>query len=227
MNEQTISKNLEGLDEDQLYAVTRRDGKYLVLAGSGSGKSRVLTHRVAYLIEKKVNPWEIVSISFTNKASNELSERIVKLVGEKGLEVNMGTFHSLCTRILLRNQGALNMENMTIISEDDSKKIVAEIAEAHGFLKDSIREVQNFINYCGNHGIYPEDYERLEFQSRFPRDFLNIHEEYTRFKQRVGYVDFDDLLGLTHKLFKLRPDILKVYAGQYKYIMVNFVGRLM
>lgn len=209
------------LNEKQRYGATRQDGKYLVLAGSGSGKTTLITYRVAYLIEMGVKPWEIVSISFTNKAASELTERIVKLVGEKGQDVNTGTFHSLCTRILLKNQGALNMENLTVISENDSESMIKEIAESYGYLKEATNDIFSFIKYCGNEGLYPEDLLDEETREKYPADFLAIHEEYTNQKRRIGYVDFDDLLGLTHKLFKLRPDILETYSKKYKYIILD------
>lgn len=221
LQQQRIDNILNQLDEKQRYAATREDGKYLLLAGAGSGKSRTVIHRVAYLIEKGVNPWEIVSISFTNKAANELVERLTKLVGEKSLEVNTGTFHSLCTRILLRNQGALNMENMTILSEDDSDKIIRELSENYGYMKDATYDIKKFISHCGNEGYYPEDMERLGYGDKFPRDYISIFTEYTEHKRHVGYVDFDDLLGLTYKLFKLRPDILNEYASRYRYIIID------
>lgn len=221
LKEQRIEELLSGLDEPQRYAATRMDGKYLLLAGSGSGKSRSIVYRVAYLIEVGVKPWEIVSISFTNKASVELLERIVDLVGEEGHEVNTGTFHSLCTRILMRNQSALNIENMTIISETEVDGIIRDIGSSYGYMKDALVDIKHFIDYCGTNGIYPEDYDEYEIRNKYPADYVNIHEEYTLFKRRVGYVDFDDLLGLTYKLFQSRPDILEEYAKKYKYITID------
>ena len=123
-----IEKLLEDLNPKQREAATKIDGKYLVLAGAGSGKTTVLARRIAYLTMLGIKPWQIVALSFTKKASNEIAERVKGMIGEAALDVNMGTFHSLCMRILIKNQGALGMSNMTILDETEAKKIIFDIA---------------------------------------------------------------------------------------------------
>ena len=216
--------NITKLDfEKEMTCISVSSPNHLFLTGLyiPTHNTRVITYRVALLMDSGVKPWEIVSISFTNKAAKELTERIVNLVGERGADVNTGTFHSLCARILLRNQSALNIDNLTILSETDALKIQEEIAASYGYEKESLQEVIDFINYCGTEGIYPEDYEEYSLTETIKKDLLSIHTEYTNHKLRVGYVDFDDLLGLTHRLFKLRPDILEKYASQYRYVMCD------
>lgn len=220
-----IDALLEGLNAPQRQATTALEGKYLVLAAAGSGKTKILTNRIAYLIELGVQPWEIVGISFTKKASNEIQERVAKLIGEKALDVHMGTFHSLCMRILLRNQEALGMSNMTILDETEAKKVITDIAVTYGYLSDdSIYDIKTMIDRWGNAGKTVED---VKAENNTPEDMVNIYEEYSKFKRAVGYVDFNDILSLTHELFNIRPDILQQYSSKYKYVMVNIVGRPM
>jgi len=214
-----IEELLSGLNEKQKQAATAVDGKYLVLASAGSGKTRVLTTRIAYLIEIGIKPWEIVGISFTKKAANEIKERVQSVVGEDALDVNMGTFHSLCMRILLKNQAALGMNNVTILDDFESKKVIYDIAMTYGYMSDdSIYEIKSSIDRWGNEGWNSED---VRAQENVPKDIVDIFEEYSAFKRTVGYVDFNDILSLTSELFRVRPDILELYSSKYKYIMVD------
>ena len=157
INQERLDELLVGLNEQQVKAVKKRDGKYLVLASSGSGKTLVIAKRVAYLIAQGVKPYDIVAISFTRKASQELAERIQRLAGEPGLDVNTGTFHSLCIRILLKHQKALNLSNLTVLDEDESIKIIREMSENYGYLKDSVKEIKGWIDYFGTRGLMPDD----------------------------------------------------------------------
>lgn len=216
-----IENLLSGLNDKQREAAAAIDGKYLVLACAGSGKTRVLTHRIAYLIEIGIKPWEIVGISFTKKSSNEIKERVQGLIGEPALDVNMGTFHGLCMRILLKNQSALGMSNMTIMDETESKKVIYDIAMTYGYMSDdSVHEIKSSIDRWGNEGWNAEKVRTLE---NIPKDIVDIFEEYAAFKKAVGYVDFNDILSLTSELFRIRPDILQQYSSKYKYIMVDEV----
>lgn len=214
-----IEKLLEGLNPQQRIAVTQTDGKFLVLAGAGSGKTMVLTKRIAFLVSIGVRPWEIVAVSFTKKASNEIKERVTKQIGEDALDVHMGTFHSLCMRILLSNQKALGLNNLTILDESESKKIIADIAMTQGYVTDSdVRDISSILDGWSNEGLTPEQVKTLP---NVVPSIFNIFEEYVHFKQAVGYIDFNDILTLTSKLFRLRPDILEKYSKKYRYIMVN------
>ncbi len=220
--EERLNEITKGLNDRQLEAVRKRDGKYLVLAGSGSGKTALLTRRVAYLIAQGVTPWQIVAISFTRKASQELSSRIQDLTGEAGIDVNTGTLHSLCIRILLKHQQALNMTNLTVLDEEESHKIVKELSEGYGYLKDAVKDVIHWIDYWGTRGIDPDE----AVIENIPEDYISIYRDYIHFKRRVGYVDFDDILSLTAKLFERRPDILEEYSSKYRYIMVDEIQDL-
>lgn len=216
--QEEINQLLAGLNEKQLEAVTKQEGKYLVLAGSGSGKTFVLAKRVALLIKQGIPPWQIVAISFTKKAANELTERIVSMAGEKGLDVITGTFHSVCVRILLKHQAAIGMKNLTILDEKQASQSIEDIAMGYGYLKDGTDEIKGHISKWGSRGLTPED---LVNHTSIPKDFVSIFSDYAAYKRSVGYIDFDDILTLTHKLFNERPDILREYAEKYRYIHID------
>ena len=215
----TADSILEGLTPEQKKIAMSMNGKYMVLASSGSGKTRTLTARIEYLIHMGVKPYEIVGISFTKKASNEIKDRMAARIGEAALDVNMGTFHSLCMRILLTNQGLLGYENMTVIDDEESNGIMKEIAETHGYMsKEGQATVQRTIDFWGNKGWFPEDVRAM---NKYPDDMINIYSEYNLFKKTVGYVDFNDILMLTSLLLKQFPHVRQKYAEKYKYILVD------
>ena len=214
-----LEKIINGLNTKQREAATQTDGKFLVLASAGSGKTAVLTKRVSYLIALGISPWEIVAVTFTKKAANEIRERVQKEIGESALDVNMGTFHSLCMRILLSNQKALGMNNLTILDEGEAKKIIADIAMTQGYIAENdIRDIQSILDGWSNEGWAPED---VATKPNVVPSILAIYEEYVQFKRLVGYIDFNDILSLTAKLFRIRPDILEKYSRKFRYIMVD------
>lgn len=179
--------------------------------------TRVLTSRVAYLLASGVKPWQIMAISFTRKASGELQERIVNQVGDIGLDVHTGTFHSICIRILLANQAALGMTNLTVLSEDESKRIVTELAQNYGYDKDGAAEIYQKIGRWSSENKFAKDVVDEDIHE----DYKLIYKNYEEYKQQVGYVDFDDILLWTNRLFEMRPDILERYSSKYSYIMVD------
>lgn len=214
-----LEKIIEGLNKKQREAATQTDGKFLVLASAGSGKTAVLTKRVSYLIALGVSPWEIVAVTFTKKAANEIRERVQKEIGEAALDVNMGTFHSLCMRILLSNQKALGMNNLTILDEGEAKKIISDIAMTQGYIAENdIRDIQSILDGWSNEGWGPEE---VATKPNVVPSILAIYEEYVQFKRLVGYIDFNDILSLTAKLFRIRPDILEKYSRKFRYVMVD------
>ena len=214
-----LEKIINGLNTKQREAATQTDGKFLVLASAGSGKTAVLTKRVSYLIALGISPWEIVAVTFTKKAANEIRERVQKEIGESALDVNMGTFHSLCMRILLSNQKALGMNNLTILDEGEAKKIIADIAMTQGYIAENdIRDIQSILDGWSNEGWAPED---VATKPNVVPSILAIYEEYVQFKRLVGYIDFNDILSLTAKLFRIRPDILEKYSRKFRYILVD------
>lgn len=124
---------LEGLNPQQQEAVKARDGKFMVLASAGSGKTLSLTRRIEYLLKTGVDPWRIVGISFTNKAANEIRDRLVDRVGDEALDLKLGTFHSFCMRILLKYQYLLDMQNITVLDDNEALSMISEIAETYGY----------------------------------------------------------------------------------------------
>lgn len=210
---------LEGLNDQQKKAVTAMDGKYLVLAGSGSGKTLSGIRRIQYLLHMGVKPWEVVFFSFTKKSALEIQDRLTSAVGEIALDVNTGTFHSICMRILLTHQQAIGMHNITVMDNDESSQVIGELATVYGYSeKEGAKEMKHMIDLWGNEGLSPEDIKAL---NKYPEDIIGVYEEYTNYKRSVGYVDFNDILSLTHHLFNVRPDILEEYSRKYKYIILD------
>lgn len=219
VREKELQSILEGLNEQQVKAVTAMDGKYLVLAGSGSGKTLSGIRRIEHLLHMNVKPWEIVFFSFTKKSALEIQERLIKAVGEIALDVNTGTFHSICMRILLTHQEAIGMHNITVMDDDETAKIIGELATVYGYSeKEGAKEMKYMIDLWGNDGLTPEEVKGMD---KYPEDIVGVYEEYTNYKRAVGYVDFNDILSLTHRLFVARPDILEEYSRKYKYIILD------
>lgn len=218
--QQEINTLLKGLNPQQVTAVKTRDGKYLVLASAGSGKTLVLTRRIEYLLRTGVEPWNIVGISFTNKAANEIRERLYESVGEVALDLKLGTFHSYCMRILLKHQHLLGMQNITVLDDDEAFKIISDIAQTHGYTsKEGAQEAKQTIDFWGNKGLTPTDVRNG--QDMYPEDMIGIYEEYATFKRSVGYVDFNDILLLTHELLSRFPHVQHEVADKNKYFMVD------
>ena len=215
-----LTQLLDGLNPQQVNAVKVRDGKFLVLASAGSGKTLVLTRRIEYLLKTGVEPWRIVGISFTKKAANEIRDRLIDRVGEVALDLNMGTFHSLCMRILIKYQHVLGMQNITVLDEDEGLKIISDIAQSYGYTsKDGAEEAKRMIDYWGNKGLTPDNVKNGE--DMYPEDMVNMYEEYATFKRQVGYVDFNDILLLTSELLERFPEVRQEVAGKIHYLMVD------
>lgn len=206
-------------EEMTCISVSSEDRLFLTEGFVPTHNTRTLTARIEYLIHMGVKPYEIVGISFTKKASNEIKERMAARIGEIALDVNMGTFHSLCMRILLTNQHLLGYENMTVIDDEESRGIIKEIGETHGYMsKEGIADVQRSVDYWGNRGLFPEQVREL---NQYADDMINIYAEYFTFKKNVGYVDFNDILMLTSLLFKQHPNVQEKYARKFRYILVD------
>lgn len=212
----------DGLNDSQKNIVQSIDGKYLVLAGAGSGKTHTLVRRLCNLIDIGVPSYNIVAISFTNKSSNEIKDRVFSLAGQPAVGINMGTFHSLCMRILLPNQdllykhGLIGQETITILDGDDSEKILKDYANLYGYTDTgSVKDVVSAINYWSNNDTQPDDVEEA------PQGYIDIYREYISYKRQVGYIDFNDILSLTLRLLLADSNILEKYSRRYKYIMVD------
>lgn len=213
---------LDGLNEEQLNAVKTTDGPLLVLAGAGSGKTRVLTTRIAYLINNGVDPYNILAITFTNKAAKEMKERVFNLVGDvKNIQIS--TFHSFGLYIIRNHYNLLGYDrNFTILDGDDSLVLVRNILKDMGLNSDDYnpKSIRNKISGAKNELVFP-----LEYQKYASNDFEEIvYKVYKKYEEKLkinNSVDFDDLLVLPIKLFSTFPDILKMYQERFKYILVD------
>lgn len=216
---------LEGLNSRQEAAVLHTDGPLLILAGAGSGKTRVLTHRAAYLIqEKQVNPWNIMAITFTNKAAQEMRERIDQIVGMGSESIWVSTFHSSCVRILKRYIDRIGYDNnFTIYDSDDQKTLMKDICKKLHIDTKYYKEkmILGAISHAKDELITPE-----RFQENAVGDFKKhiIAQAYTEYQhqlKRNNALDFDDLIVKTVELFQSCPDVLYNYQERFKYIMVD------
>lgn len=217
--------NLDTLNEPQREAVEYTEGPLLVLAGAGSGKTRVLTHRIAYLIEQKgINPWNILAITFTNKAAGEMRERVDQIVGFGAESIWVSTFHSACVRILRRHIDRLGYDtNFTIYDTDDQKTLMKDVCK-HLQVDTKVYKEKNLlaaISAAKNEMITTEEY-RLRAEGDFGRQKAAlVYEEYEKQMRANNALDFDDLLLKTVQLFQTQPDVLEHYQERFRYIMVD------
>ena len=215
----------DNLNEQQKEAVFTVDGPVLILAGAGSGKTSVLTHRVAYLIDEAgVNPYNILAITFTNKAAEEMRDRVDKLVGFGSEQIHVSTFHSMCVRILRRFADRIGYDsNFTIYDTDDQKHVIKEVCKKLEIDTKMIkeREIMNTISSCKDELITFDEYA-LSSAGDFRRGKLSLcYREYQQNLKKNNAFDFDDLLMMTVELFKSNPDVLENYQRRWQYIMVD------
>lgn len=216
--------DISGLNEFQKEAVLYNDGPLLILAGAGSGKTRVLTTKIAYLIEEmNVHPYNILAITFTNKAAKEMKERIDGLIGERSRGIQVSTFHSFGLKILRENCEALGYDhNFVIMDSDDSLTVVKKILKELDYDPKMYnpRAIRNKISSCKNEMMMPIEYERYAV-SEYEKVVLKVYEKYEDKLHRNNSVDFDDLLILPIILFKKNPEILEKYQDRFKYILID------
>jgi len=218
--------DLGNLNPEQQSAVKNIKGPVLILAGAGSGKTRVLTHRIAYLMsECHVPPWRILALTFTNKAAREMKTRMADMVGEEGRDMWCMTFHAMCLRILRREATHIGLSNdFSIYDEDDSiktiQRVLAKLEMSDKFFTP--RDVRSKISSAKNAGYTPDSYRRIEAKGDFHKEQIaDAFAEYERQKHAQGAVDFDDLIGRTLELFQKNPEVLASYAGRFMYIHVD------
>ena len=225
-----MSNYLNELNPIQQQAVTNTKGAVLVIAGPGSGKTRVLTYRIAHLIESGAKPWEILSLTFTNKSAREMKERIVKVIGEKGNRVWAGTFHSIFARILRQEAEKIGYpSNFTIYDSDDSEGVVKAILKEMNLDKTvyNPNAIKSRISLSKNNLISPKAYaqnEELLSQDRANKRpyFYKIYEEYVARCRRSGAMDFDDLLYQFYILLHRNPEnVLEKYQQKFRFYMVD------
>ena len=213
------------LNREQREAVLHTEGPLLILAGAGSGKTRVLTHRIAYLIDEMgVNPWNILAITFTNKAAGEMRERVDKIVGFGSESIWVSTFHSTCVRILRRYIDRLGYDtNFTIYDSDDQKTLMKDVCKLLQMDTKIYRErsLMSEISAAKNEFISPKEYELNAAGDYHRQKIATVYWEYEKQMRANNALDFDDLLVKTVQLLETQPDVLSYYQERFRYIMVD------
>lgn len=213
------------LNEQQSEAVLHTEGPLLILAGAGSGKTRVLTHRIAYLIEEKgVNPWNILAITFTNKAAGEMRGRVDQLVGFGSESIWVSTFHSTCVRILRRHIDLLGYDtNFTIYDADDQKTLMKDVCKLLNIDTKVYRErsLLNAISHAKDELVTPEEFLLQAGGDFSQKKIAEVYAEYEKQLRANNALDFDDLLVKTVQLFQTQKDVLEYYQERFRYIMVD------
>ena len=217
--------DLELLNREQQEAVLQVDGPLLILAGAGSGKTRVLTYRIAHLIDEcGVNPWNILAITFTNKAAGEMRERVDKIVGYGSESIWVSTFHSTCVRILRRYIDRLGYDtNFTIYDTEDQKTVMKSVCQKLQLDSKLYKErmLLNVISHAKDEYISPNEF-LLEAKGDFRQEKIaQAYVEYQKELKKNNALDFDDLLVKTVELFQSCPDVLEYYQNRFRYIMVD------
>ena len=216
---------LEGLNDKQYEAVINTEGPCLVIAGAGSGKTKVLTHKIAYLMnEKNIKPWNILAITFTNKAANEMKTRVERLVGSASKDMWIGTFHSICVKILRRFIDRIGYDTSFIIFDtSDQRTLIKECIKATDLDEKMFtdRAVLSEISNAKNEMLEP-----VQYALRVGGDYRKekIAAVYSLYQQRLkenNAVDFDDIINLTIKILMENPDVLEYYSDKFKYILVD------
>ncbi|MDY6338560.1 MAG: UvrD-helicase domain-containing protein [Saccharofermentans sp.] len=223
--EQDADQILEGLNKEQKAAVTHLDGPLLILAGAGSGKTRVITYRIAYMMKKhNVAPSSILAITFTNKAANEMRQRIEGLVGDRSKYIWCGTFHSIFARLLRRHAELLGYsQNFSIIDTDDQLKLIKEAMKELDIADSQFKpkSVQIEISNAKNKFVGVEEYQLLAGKEYFLGVVARIYKRYQEKLIANNAMDFDDILVNMVKLLDQNPDICELYRAKFRYIMVD------
>jgi len=216
---------LEGLNDKQYEAVTNTEGPCLVIAGAGSGKTKVLTHKIAYLMgEKEVKPWDILAITFTNKAANEMKSRVENLVGDVARDMWIGTFHSICVRILRKQIDRIGFDTSFVIFDtSDQKTLIKQIIKGQN-LDDKLytdKSVLYEISNAKNEMLEPDQY-MAKYKNDFRKEKIGeIYEIYQRRLKENNAIDFDDIINFTIKILLDNPDLLEYYSNRFKYVLVD------
>ena len=219
-----LSELLEGLNPAQQEAVTHHEGPLLVVAGAGSGKTRVLTHRIAHLIrDHGVSPFEILAITFTNKAADEMKQRVAGLVGPVAAKMWVSTFHSACVRILRRDASRLDYpSSFTIYDQADAVRLTGYVIRDLNLDPKRFppRGVHATISAAKNDLVRADEYADRA-QVIYERKVADVYTEYQSRLRRAGAMDFDDLLCVAVELFQKNPDVLEHYRRRFRYVLVD------
>ncbi len=215
---------INGLNDKQKEAVLATEGPCLVIAGAGSGKTKVLTHKISYLMSTGVKPWNILAITFTNKAANEMKERVEKLVGDAAKDIWMGTFHSICVKILRRYIDRIGFRSdFVIFDTSDQKTLIKEcikVAQADDKIFTD-RSVLSEISNGKNEMLEPSEYG-IKYAGDFRRE--KIAELYALYQKKLkenNAIDFDDIINFTIKILTENPDVLDYYTEKFRYVLVD------
>ena len=216
---------IEGLNDKQKEAVLATEGPCLVIAGAGSGKTKVLTHKIAYLIsEKNVKPYNILAITFTNKAASEMKQRVEKIVGDVAQEMWMGTFHSICVRILRRFIDRIGFDTSFLIFDtSDQKTVVKECLKALNIDDKAFsdRSVLSEISNAKNEMLTPKAYQ-AKYSGEFRKEKIGqVYELYQKRLRENNAIDFDDIINYTIDILSENPDVLQYYTEKFKYVLVD------
>ena len=216
---------IEGLNDRQKEAVLHTDGPLLILAGAGSGKTRVVTHKIAYLIkEKGVFPGNVLGITFTNKAANEMKERVGQLLDTNVDGMWMGTFHSVCVRMLRRNIDKIGYSrSFSIYDRDDQITLIRECMKEKNLSKDMYKEagVLAQISNLKDSMTKPDSFINENYNNLYKRNIGELYALYQKKLRQYNALDFDDLIIKTVELLKANDDILEYYQRQFKYVFVD------
>ena len=216
---------LEGLNDKQYEAVINTDGPCLVIAGAGSGKTKVLTHKIAYLMqEKDIKPWNILAITFTNKAANEMKERVEALVGDDAKDMWIGTFHSICVKILRRFIDRIGFDHSFVIFDTSDQRTLIKECLKDLKIDDKMftdRIVQFEISNAKNDMKEPEEYEAMVKGDYRREKIASVYNLYQRRLKENNAIDFDDIINYTIKIFKENDDVLDYYTNKFNYILVE------
>lgn len=216
---------IKGLNDKQKEAVTYTEGPCLVIAGAGSGKTKVLTHKIAYLIsEKGIKPWNILSITFTNKAANEMKERISNLVEDEAKDIWMGTFHSICVRILRRFIDRIGFDTSFIIFDTSDQRTLIKACLKDLGIDDKLftdRSVLSEISNAKNEMLEPEMYTARANGDFRKEKIATVYELYQKRLKENNAIDFDDIINYTIKILSDNPDILEYYTNKFEYVLVD------
>ncbi|WEK56403.1 MAG: DNA helicase PcrA [Candidatus Cohnella colombiensis] len=219
-----IEAAIQKLNPMQREAAITTDGPLLIMAGAGSGKTRVLTHRIGYLISKRIAaPWSILAITFTNKAAREMQDRVAKLVGPSGKDIWVSTFHSMCVRILRKDIERIGYSrNFSILDSGDQLSVIKNVMKENNIdiKKIEPKAVQATISGAKNELVTPDQYESTQ-GDYFQKIVAKVYTQYQRRLRSNNALDFDDLIMLTIQLFKEVPEVLDFYQNKFRYLHVD------
>ena len=220
-----MSDIIDGLNDKQKEAVLATEGPCLVIAGAGSGKTKVLTHKIAYLMqENNVKPWNILAITFTNKAANEMKERVEKLVGDVAKDMWIGTFHSICVRILRRYIDRIGFTSSFIIFDSSDQRTLVKQCLKQLNVDDKMfndRAVLSEISNAKNEMLEPDMYKLRTNNEMRKETIAKVYELYQKRLRENNAIDFDDIINYTIKILSENPDVLDYYTEKFEYVLVD------